>query len=238
MGGDNMKMGEGFGAEVKKSDTSTEEVKPEEKQVDKKTLQRRRIIGWGAISIISTIIAIFGWIKTYEAVTEYSSGDTIELSEGIKQKTVEGYITLKHLDNNGIVLASYGPYKNTIVNAGENFMVDAFQNLVELEILKYHGLGTSSAAIAETDTGCTTELTTQYSTDNTRATGTTTEGSGTNVYRTVATNTVDAGVTIQEFCLMSQAAVGGGVMWSRILTGSIALNSGDSLQTTYDLTVE
>ena len=240
MSGDNMKMGEGLGAEVKKPDSSTDatEVKPEEKQVDKKTLRRRRIIGYGTISIIATIIAVFGWIKTYEAVTEYSSGDNIKLSEGVKHKMMQGHITLKHLDSTGVVLASYGPYQNTIVNVGENFMVDAFQNSVELETLKYHGLGTSSGAIAETDTGCTTELTTQYSTDNTRATGTTTEGTGTNVYRTVATNTVDAGVTIQEFCLMSQAAVGGGVMWSRILTGSIALNSGDSLQTTYDLTVE
>lgn len=126
-----------------------------------------------------------------------------------------------------------------IVNAGENFLVDAFQGTVEPEILRYHGLGTSTTAPAETDTGCGTELTTQYNPDSTRATGTLTEGSGTNVFRTVATNTVDATVTIGEFCLMSQAATGGGTMWSRVLVSpTVGLNSGDSLQSTYDLTVE
>lgn len=130
----------------------------------------------------------------------------------------------------------------TIVNAGENLLEDCFENntgsaCTTVANLEFHGIGTSSAAIAETDTGCTTELTTQYNPDNTRATGSQTNN-GNNIYRTVGTNTVDAGVTINEFCLMSQAATGGGTMWTRILTGAIALNASDSLQTTYDLTIE
>lgn len=127
---------------------------------------------------------------------------------------------------------------NLIVNTGENFMVDAFQNTTELENLKFHGIGTGTTAAAETDTGCETELSTQYNPNSTRATGTTTEGASANIYRTVATNTVDATVAITEFCLMSQAATGGGSMWSRVVFSAVNLTSGDSLQTTYELTVE
>jgi len=131
-----------------------------------------------------------------------------------------------------------GPIKNLIVNAGENFLVDAWQNSVELEIMKYHGIGTSAVSATETDTGCTTELTTQYNPDSTRATGSLTEGTATNIFRTVGTNTVDASVAITEWCLLSQAATGGGTMWSRVVFSAVNLSSGDSLQTTYDLTVE
>lgn len=133
----------------------------------------------------------------------------------------------------------YGPFRNLIVNAGENYLVDAFQGTVEPENLRYHGIGTGSVAAAETDTGCGTELTTQYNPDNTRATGSLTEGASTNIFRTQGTITVDATVTVAEFCLMSQAATGGGTMWSRVLISpTVGLTSGDSLATTYDLTVE
>jgi hypothetical protein len=103
--------------------------------------------------------------------------------------------------------------------------------------MKFHGIGTGATAAAETDTGCQTELTTQYNPDNTRATGSLTEASA-SVFRTVGTNTVDASVAITEWCLLSQAATGGGTMWSRVVFAAINLASGDSLQTTYDLTVE
>lgn len=134
----------------------------------------------------------------------------------------------------------FGPIPNQIINAGETALRDCFggtgtPTCTTVQAFKYHGLGTSSAAIAETDTGCTTELTTQYNPDSTRATGSQTNN-GANIYRTVGTNTVDAGVTVAEFCLMSASSAG--TMWTRILTGSVALSSGDSLQTTYDLTIE
>jgi hypothetical protein len=128
--------------------------------------------------------------------------------------------------------------RNLIVNTGENYLVDAFQNLTEPENLRYHAIGTGTAAPAETDTALAAELTTQYNPDNTRATGSLTEGAATNVFRTVGTNTVDAAVAITEWGLMSQAAVPGGTLWSRVTFAAINLASGDSLQTTYDLTVE
>lgn len=103
--------------------------------------------------------------------------------------------------------------------------------------MKFHGIGTGATAAAEGDTGCQTELTTQYNPDNTRATGSLTEASA-SVFRTVGTNTVDATAAVTEWCLLSQAATGGGTMWSRVVFSTINLSSGDSLQTTYDLTVE
>ena len=130
---------------------------------------------------------------------------------------------------------------NRIVNAGETYMRDDFNNATgsaDITNIKYHGVGTSATADAETDTGCTTELTTQYNPDNTRATGSQTTG-GANIYQTVGTNTVDASVTLQEFCLFTAAS--SGTVWSHVAPfsgGSVSLASGDSIQTTYSLTIE
>src|SRR3989304_6144122 len=89
--------------------------------------------------------------------------------------------------------------KNLIVNAGETELRDCFNGNAgtactdSVDGWNFHGIGTGATAAAETDTGCQTELTTQYSPDNTRATGSQTPNRAT-VYRTVGTNTVDAAV--------------------------------------------
>lgn len=123
-----------------------------------------------------------------------------------------------------------------VTTAGVNYITDAFQNSVELENLKYHGIGTGTNAEASGDTALQTELTTQYNPDNTRATGTTTEGASANIYRTVATNTVDATAAITEHGIFSQAATGGGTLLDRSVFSAVNMVSGDSLQTTYDYT--
>lgn len=113
----------------------------------------------------------------------------------------------------------------------------AIRDLLIASNYKYHGLGSGSTAAGESDTGCQTEFTTQYNPDNTRATGSQTNN-GADVYRSVGTNTVDASATARNFCLMSQAATGGGTMLSHIVFGAdIGLSSGDGVQTTYDLTI-
>lgn len=124
-----------------------------------------------------------------------------------------------------------------VTTAGVNFIVDAFQNSVELEILKYHGIGTGTNAEAAADTALQTELTTQYNPNDTRATGSLTEGASANIYRTVGTNTVDGAVAITEHGIFSQAATGGGTLLDRSVFSADNLSSGDSLQTTYDLTL-
>lgn len=125
-----------------------------------------------------------------------------------------------------------------ITTTGVNYVIDAFQNLVELENMKYHGLGTGGSAEAVGNTALTTELTTQYAASNTRPTGTTGEQAGNaNVYESVATITVSATVAATEHGIFSQAATGGGVMLDRTLFTVVNLASSESLQATYQFTM-
>ena len=123
-----------------------------------------------------------------------------------------------------------------VTTAGVGFIVDAFQNITELENMKFHALGTGTNAEASSDTSLQTELTTAYNPDNTRATGSTTEAAA-NIYRTVGTNTVDASAAVTEHGILSQAATGGGVLLDRSVFSVVNLASGDSLQSTYDFTI-
>lgn len=131
----------------------------------------------------------------------------------------------------------YGVVGHKVVTtAGVNYLVDAWQNSVELENFKYHGIGTGSTAEAAGDTALVTELTTEYNPDSTRATGTTTEGASANIFRSVGTNTLDGtpGASLREHGLFSAAAAG--TLWDRTVYAAITLSSGDSLQSTYDMT--
>ena len=125
----------------------------------------------------------------------------------------------------------------SITDAGVGFFVDAWQNSVEMEIMKYHGLGTGTTAEATSGAGSTlvTELTTEY-TGDVRATGTTTEASAL-VFQSVATNTLDGtpGAALREHAIVSTAS-GAHVTWDRTLFAAITLSSGDGLQTTYNMT--
>lgn len=124
-----------------------------------------------------------------------------------------------------------------VTDTGVGYIVDAFQNLVELENMKYHGFGTGGSAEAAANTGLTTELTTQYNPDSTRPTGTTIEGATANIYRTVATLSPDSGgtIAITEHGVFS--ATSAGVLLDRSLFAAVNLVAGsDSLQVTYDLT--
>lgn len=123
-----------------------------------------------------------------------------------------------------------------VTDVGVNFIVDAFQNLVEVEAMRFHGLGTGTAAEAATQTALGAELTTQYATASTRPTGTLGEGLA-NVFETVATITVAAAVGVTEHAIFSQAAVPGGVMLDRSVFAVVNLAAGEALQATYRLTV-
>ena len=149
---------------------------------------------------------------------------------------VIGSLTARVIRADGSVV-NYGLVSLRVVtDAGVAFIVDAFQNLVELEIMKYHGFGTGTTAEAAGDTALVTELTTQYATDNVRPTGTLAEGATGNIFRTVGTLSPDATVAITEHGIFSQAAVAGGTLLDRSKFSAINLVSGDSLQVTYELT--
>lgn len=144
------------------------------------------------------------------------------------------YLTKIHANGDEEVLGLASV--RVVTTAGVNFLVDAFQGTVEPELFRFHGIGTGSTAEAIGQTALVTELTTQYTPDNTRATGTLGEGASANIFRTVGTNTVDAAVSITEHGIFSQAATGGGTLWDRSLFTAIALASADALESTYDAT--
>jgi hypothetical protein len=165
-----------------------------------------------------------------------------ELLEALKATTlIESALSLVHVhgpqsdapgrrDDYGVVS------RRVITDAGVAAVVNGFRNTFEIELFNFHGIGTGGAAEAVGNTALTTELTTQYSTDNTRPTGTQSAPAA-NQYQTVATITVDAVVSITEHGIFSQAAAPGGTLWDRSLFTALALNSGDSIIATYIATV-
>ena len=123
-----------------------------------------------------------------------------------------------------------------VTTAGVGYIVDAHQNSVELENMRYHGYGTGTTAEASGDTALVTELTTQYASDSTRPTGTLTENAA-NIFETVATLSPDTGgtIAITEHGIFS--ATSSGVLLDRTVFSAVNLVAGsDSLQTTYRLT--
>lgn len=122
-----------------------------------------------------------------------------------------------------------------VTNNGVGFIVDAFQNLTELENMKFHGLGTGSTAEDATDAALVTELTTQY-TGNVRATGNLAEGASANIFHTEATNTLDEtpGAALREHGVFSASS--SGVLLDRSVYGALTLSSGDGLLSKYELT--
>lgn len=128
-----------------------------------------------------------------------------------------------------------------VTTAGVNYLVDSLQNLTEPENLKFHGFGTGTTAEAVGDTALVTEETTQYAVDNTRPTGSLTEGASANIFRTVGTYSPDSGTSprpITEHGIFSQAATGGGTLLDRSVFSAVNLvTNADSLQATYDFTI-
>lgn len=164
----------------------------------------------------------------------FESGDRASLGNRLG---VIGHLWLAKVGQGGGVADLGLASCRVVTTAGVNFIVDAFQNLVELEDMKYHGIGTGTTAEAVGQTALITELSTQYSTSNTRPAGSTGEQSGNaNVYETTATITVSASVAATEHGIFSRAATGGGVLLDRSVFAAVNLASGESLQATYSLT--
>jgi hypothetical protein len=123
-----------------------------------------------------------------------------------------------------------------VTDVGVGYIVDAFQNLTELENMKFHGYGTGTTAESAAQTALVTELTTQYVSDI-RPTGSTTEAAA-NIYRTVGTLSPDSGGTIAVAEHGIFSATSAGTLLDRSVFSAVnVVASADSLQTTYDLTI-
>lgn len=123
-----------------------------------------------------------------------------------------------------------------VTDNGAGYLVDALEQ-IEPGQMKFHGFGTGTTAEGATDTALVTELTTQYATDSTRPTGTSTESSQ-KVYQTVGTLSPDSGFTIslREHGVFSASSAG--VLLDRTVHSAVTMDvSGDSEQATYTLTI-
>lgn len=170
-----------------------------------------------------------------ELVERIASAGVIESSLSLRVIRGLGLWRAGLIPGDEVVIEDYGVVSRKVVTtAGVGFIVDAWQNLVELETMKYHALGTGVVAEAVGDTALGTELTTQY-TGDVRATGSLTENAA-NIFETVGTNTLDSGTpAVTEHGILTQAATGGGTLIDRSVFSAINLNgaNGDGLQSTY-----
>jgi hypothetical protein len=153
------------------------------------------------------------------------------LGIGVLTSQLNGVLVTRDGKRHDLGVLSY----RVVTNNGVGFIVDAWQNSVELENMKYHGCGTGTTAEAVGDSALVTESTTALNPDSTRATGTTTE-SASNAFQSVGTVTFDATAAITEHGLFSQSATGGGVLFDRSVFSAVNVVSGDSIQFTYTVT--
>ncbi len=121
-------------------------------------------------------------------------------------------------------------YEQTITTAGKNWVVDNLQNLLaSTENLKWHKTGTGTAAFS------TATTTFSSSTLPARTAGTLTEGASANIFRSVATVNYTGTKTITRWAIFTTSS--GGTLFSGKNHTSQAVNNGDGIQYTWDLTV-
>lgn len=117
--------------------------------------------------------------------------------------------------------------RRVITDAGVGYIVDAFQNLVELESMNYHGSGTGVAAEAVGNTALGTET-------GTRVAGTQTETAA-NILKTTALISYSSTLAITEHGIFSASSAG--VLLDRSVFTAINVINGDSITFAYSLTL-
>lgn len=149
--------------------------------------------------------------------------------------TITSALAVRLLRSDGSTV-DYGIVSRRVVtNNGVGFIVDAFQNLVELENMNFHGCGTGTTAEAAGDSALVTESTTALNPDSTRATGTRSEPAS-NQLKSAGTLTFDASAAITEHGLFSAASTGTGVLFDRSVFSAINVVSTDSILFEYTVT--
>jgi hypothetical protein len=138
-------------------------------------------------------------------------------------------LTLTVIRANGTVEALGVASRRVVTNDGVAFIVDAFQNLVELEAMNAHGIGTNATAEAAGDTALGAEV-------ETRVSGTQSEPAS-NQYRTTGTITATATRAVTEHGLFNSTTVSGSKLFDRSVFSTVNLAIGDSIQCQYTLTL-
>ena len=119
-----------------------------------------------------------------------------------------------------------------VTTAGVTFMATDFMDgSTDISNFKYHGSGTGVGSEATGDTALGTEVT-----DNARVAGTNTNPTATQ-YQSVATIAYTGAHAITEHGVFNQATVAGSILWDRTVFAAINVQSGDSIQFTYLLSI-
>jgi len=171
---------------------------------------------------------IIGWIQ-------YWLAKLLSRTFGILTITSELKAVLVKADGSRV---NYGILSHKLVtDAGVAFLVDDWDGGAnDFSLFNYHGCGTGSVAENVADTALGTESTTILNPDSTRATGTKSQPTASQM-RTVGTATFDGAGAITEHGIFTQAATGGGTLWDRSVFTAINVASGDSIQFTYTCTI-
>jgi hypothetical protein len=136
-------------------------------------------------------------------------------------------LSIKLIRADGSV-TDYGVVSRRLVTtAGVTYIAQAFTNVTEPENFNYHASGTGTNAESTGDTALQTEVAT-------RVAGTQSNPSA-GVYRTVAIIPYTGSLNITEHGILSAASVG--TLLDRSVFGAIAVINGDSIQFTYNFTV-
>ena len=118
--------------------------------------------------------------------------------------------------------------RRVITTVGAGYIVDAFQNLTELENMNFHDSGTGTNAESAGDTGLQTPA------GPARVTGTQSEPTAVQ-YRTVGTVTYTTTQNITEHGIFSAST--SGVLLDRSVFTAIPVVNGSQIEITYTLTV-
>lgn len=167
--------------------------------------------------------------NTNQTKGETSMNRTDDLPEGVMRVTAA--LSAKVIS--GTEEKDLGVISRRLVTvAFTNYLVDSLQNstTTPMDVFRYHDAGTGVAA----ESNANTTLGTPWG--GARVSGTGVEGASANIFRSVATITFDASFAITEHGLFSASTAG--TLMDRSVFAAINVAINDSIQFTYELTVQ
>jgi hypothetical protein len=143
---------------------------------------------------------------------------------------VWGFLSAKVTRANGEVEDKGIISVRKVTTAFADYIVDSLQDSTAspLDAFSYHAMGTDNTAESNTNTALGTEV-------ESRTNGSQTEGASTNIYKSVGSISATGSHSIVEHGLLSASS--GGTLLDRSVFSSISVTSGDSIEFTYELTV-
>lgn len=140
--------------------------------------------------------------------------------------TIKDTLWVRHYDKDGNLKEKRCLGHNLVVDDGMEYIVDAWQNSVELETVKYHDTGEGVTGANASDSGM------ESATGFTRATGSLTEADNAKEFKTVGTVSCTGTKAVTEWGLFSASS--GGVLMARNVFSAINVVNTDSIEFTWE----